>query len=670
MNQLSVLKLFKGYIGEKTDKIREGALKYGLLIPASASDEVYADAIRLYGKDGEAWNRTFHKSWSKVANAPIEELIYEQIIHYMTTYGFEELGVFSHESVYLPQERLEIPELAEDIELISIHAYTEEEVAEKLMTLLTSGIALSKDTVGCIVDLAELIDIGRFEEIRNREARIALCDAFAIAPEDPDEFLRYVIYKATGSALKIQDQETIGHLKLYSRKELLELFDRYLENDENEGMKKLASIFFRNKKLFLAMKTSAEEMKSPASILLHQFRNRPEETEEIRQMNHLINRVRKLADEYHHPLPLNKLDRLTSASTKIGDEELEKALDTITAFREIRILNGLSYALGNHVSIVYRIRNGRSYATERKVLEQDDYELIRKRQELVKRHLIGRLKESLAGKTVCLSKGFTYKAPTSEKQFVGNFPCGSSFEARRDSSVLFGIHWTNLEREPSDSGNSEENRVDLDLHTQNLEVSFGWNSAYRSDNADIFYSGDMTDAPLPNGASELFYIGRNVDSTFMLTINKYTFNPEKILFEVVLANAKERITPRELSQNYLVDPNDIILKIPMEMAPNESMMRLGFVYAFGDTIRAVFDSFSSRRMNVSHNDDPVFANTFNYLTASQETSLSLNELLKECGAVIIEEPLDENETALPETDYDLRLNHLTKESIIRLFDKK
>ena len=108
----------------------------------------------------------------------------------------------------------------------------------------------------------------------------------------------------------------------------------------------------------------------------------------------------------------------------------------------------------------------------------------------------------------------------------------------------------------------------------------------------------------------------------------------------------------------------------MEMAPNESMMRLGFVYAFGDTIRAVFDSFSSRRMNVSHNDDPVFANTFNYLTASQETSLSLNELLKECGAVIIEETLDENETALPETDYDLRLNHLTKESIIRLFDKK
>ena len=670
MKQQSVLKLFKGYIGEKTGKIRQEALQYGLLIPESASDEVYAEAIALYGKDAKKWNETFHKSWNKVASAPIEQLVYEQIIHYLTTYGFEELGIFSHDSVYLPQERLEIPELDEDIELISIHPYTEEEVSEKLMTLLTSGIALSKDTISCLTDLAELIDINRFEEIKNREARIALCDAFAIVPEDPDEFLRYIIYKATGNALKIQDKETIGHLKLYSRKELLELFQRYLRENEGDATKRLASIFYRNKKLFLAMKTSAEDRKSPASILLHQFRNRPEETEEIRQLNHLINRIRKLANEYHRPLPINKLDRLTSPSTQINDEELEQALSSITVFREIRILNGLSYALSGNPSIVYKIRNGRSYATERKTLDQDAYELIRKRHELVQKHLIGRLKETLAGKTVRLSKGFTYKAPTSEKQFVGNFPCASSYEVKRDSNVLFGIHWTNLERElPDASSDDNQNRVDLDLHTQNLEVSFGWNSAYRSDDADVYYSGDMTDAPLPRGATELFYVGQNVDSTFMLTINKYTFNPEKIPYEVILAKTKTRITPKQLNENYLVDPNEIVLTVPMEMAATESMMRLGFVYIFGDTIKVVFDSFSSSRLNVSRNDDPVFANTFKYLTASQESSLSLTELLKECGAVIIESPLEENETELPETDYDLRLNHLTKETIIRLFDK-
>ena len=40
MNDLSVLKLFKGYIGEKSDQIRKEGLKYGLLISDSASDEV------------------------------------------------------------------------------------------------------------------------------------------------------------------------------------------------------------------------------------------------------------------------------------------------------------------------------------------------------------------------------------------------------------------------------------------------------------------------------------------------------------------------------------------------------------------------------------------------------------------------------------------------------
>ncbi|MBR4462837.1 MAG: hypothetical protein IKS51_09685 [Erysipelotrichaceae bacterium] len=660
MNQLSVLKLFKGFIGEKTDRICKEALKYGLLIPASASDEVYADAIRLYGKDAEAWNQTFHKSWSKVASAPIEELFYEQIIHYMTTYGFEDLGIFSHESVYLPREKLEIPELKEDIELISIHAYTEEEVSEKLMSLLTSGIALSKNTINCIADLAELIDISRYEEIKNREARIALCDALAIAPEDPDEFLRYLIYKATGSTLKIQDQFTIGSLKAFSRKELLQLFQRYLENDEEAGMKKLASIFLRNKKLFLAMKTDLQK-KDPTSIISYfQSGTANVDKEESAKLNHLINRLAKLAKQYHQPMQINKLDRLTAPSTQISEEELLRALQGITVFREIRILNGLSYALSSVPSIVYKIRNGRSFATERRLLNETEQELIRKRHQLVYEHLIGRLKSSLEGKSIYLPKDILYKAPTSEKQFVGNIPCGSSFEAEHDSDVLFGIHWTNLDHE-----DEEDSRVDLDLHMQNLEASYGWNTAYRSDTNDIYYSGDMTDAPLPDGASELYYIGRNVESTFMFSINKYTYNPEKIPFDTVLARSPSGIAPEDANQNHMIDPNNIILTIPMEMAESENMMRLGFVYFTNDTIRMVFDSFNSSRLIVSRNDDPVFVHTFNYITTVQETSLSLKDLLKECGAVIIE-----NETDKENADFDLSLNALNKDTIIALFSEK
>ncbi|MBQ6559810.1 MAG: hypothetical protein IJL85_03170 [Erysipelotrichaceae bacterium] len=664
MNQLSVMKLFKGFIGEKTDRIREDALKYGLLIPQSATDDVCADAIRLYGKDAKAWNKTFHKSWNKVANAPIEELVLEQIIHYMTTYGFEDLGVFSHESVYLPHEKLEIPELKEDIELVSIHAYTEEEVSEKLMALLTSGIALSKDTISCITDLTDLIDISRYEEIRNREARIALCDAFSIAPEDPDEFLRYLIYKATGSTLKIQDQFTIDSLKAFSRKELLLLIQRYLKKDEDNAMKKLASVFLRNKKLFLAMKTPLHRLFNGSADIYWQVKNIfDNEKEEATQLNHLINRLAKLAKHYHRPMKVNKLDRLTAASTEISDEELLKGLESITVFREIRILNGLCYALSNNSSIVYRIRNGRSYATERKVLDETGQELIRNRYELVSKHLIGRLKPLLEGKTILLPDDFLLKAPTSEKQFVGNFPCGSSFEAKKDSDVIFGIHWTNLEHEDED-----DSRVDLDLHMQNTEISFGWNSAYRSEKQDIYYSGDMTDAPLPEGASELYYIGQDVDSTFLFSINKYTNNPEKIPFDTVLSRSPTGIAPKDLNQYHMIDPGSIIIKVPMEMAANESMMRLGFVYVTGDSIRMVFDSFSSGRLIVSRNDDPVFMHTFSYLAASQKSSLDLQDLLKECGAIIVNETNENNASSETKiTDYDLSLNALTKETIISLF---
>ena len=115
MNQLSVLRLFKGFIGVDSKDYIEDGFKYGLLVPKSAPEEVFKEAVKLYGKDGEKWNQTFHKSWEKVEKAPIEQLVLEQIVHYITTYGFEELGIYDKNSVYIPKEKLEIPELDKDI---------------------------------------------------------------------------------------------------------------------------------------------------------------------------------------------------------------------------------------------------------------------------------------------------------------------------------------------------------------------------------------------------------------------------------------------------------------------------------------------------------------------------------------------------------------------------
>ena len=83
-----VLRLFKSYLGEKSENFSKEGLKYGLLIPDTANENIIKEAIEQYGKDGEKWNQTFHKDFEIVKNAPIEDLIAQQLIHYITTYGF------------------------------------------------------------------------------------------------------------------------------------------------------------------------------------------------------------------------------------------------------------------------------------------------------------------------------------------------------------------------------------------------------------------------------------------------------------------------------------------------------------------------------------------------------------------------------------------------------
>ena len=182
-----VLRLFKGFLGEKSNSVSEEGLKYGLLIPSSASEAVVKEAIELYGKDGQKWNQTFHKDFEIVRNAPIEDLIAQQIMHYITTYGFESLGIYREDLVYIPKEKLEIPELdVDNIELITIKPYTSEQLTEKLMGLLTSGIALSEQTVKDVMVLSDFIDKNRFDEIVNREIKTTLYDKYNIMPRNPE----------------------------------------------------------------------------------------------------------------------------------------------------------------------------------------------------------------------------------------------------------------------------------------------------------------------------------------------------------------------------------------------------------------------------------------------------------------------------------------------------
>lgn len=663
-----ILRLFKGYLGEKTNNINEKALKYGLLIPDSANDEIVDIAIDMYGKDGKKWNQTFHKDFEIVKNAPIEDLIAQQMIHYITTYGFESLGIYDNDLVYIPREKLEIPELdLENIEFITIKPLTSDELTEKLMTLITSGIALSEQTVEDVEVLSDFIDKNRFDEVSNREIKTYLYDKYNIMPKNPDDFLRYMLFKLTGNTLKIQSVDMIYQVRRSDKNKALKMLESYL-TDEN-SYKKLSSIFLRNKQLFLALKVKKEDT-AYSDIKV--------------RMNRIINKLRKMSVIYHKPLPKNILDNLTNKDTTVNYDDLIKELDKITIFREMRILNGIRYRLFGNDNIVYRIRNGKSYVS---ILPGKTFEYINKLGGLhnfIMNHLMSRLSDKVKGKTIYIPENVVYAVPTSEKQFFGDIPEGSYIEVPRNDNIVYGVHWNNIKDGKANNycfyGETVlprgEERVDLDLKQMNKSDVFGWDASYRSSKSDILFSGDITNAELPAGATELFYVGQNVGNVaFLVTLNMYTNNSQDVPFEFVIANATHR---SENVSRYALDPNNILYKMDAVIKNTERQKTLGLI-TISDTIRFYFNEFSLGNSVATSRRDDITMGAFDYLNTYGKTQLKLNELLKDCGAIIVNEPtiktkviknVDGNEVSeIIDTpvDLDLSLESTTKDTIIDLF---
>lgn len=637
-----VLRLFKGYLGEPSNKVNEEALKYGLLIPDTADKKVVKEAIKQYSKDGEKWNQTFHKSFETVQDTPIETLVIQQIVHYITTYGFESLGIYDESNVYIPKEKLEIPELDKDtIDMIYIKPMTEEEVATKIMTLLTSGIALSSQTIDDIMVLSDFIKKDQIDEIKNREIKIALYNKYGIVPKNPEEFLRYLLFKTTSSTLKIQNNDTIYSIKHCDKQLALNLLSNYVTN---YGYDKLSSIFLRNKKLFLAFKIKEDNVYKEST-------------------NKIINKLRKLADENHKPLKPNKVDMLTQ---DIEFALEEKDLDNITIFRELRILNALNYYIINPKCncVLYRIRNGKSFVKDIKTISEHHDDLLRERYEFIANHLINRLREKVANKVIYIPSNVTYAVPTSEKQFIGNIPRGSFVDIPHDD-LVYGVHWTN----------TKNGRVDLDLKQMNANQVFGWDASYKND--FITFSGDLTDAPLPEGATELFAVSKDCeDSAFLVDLNWYNYNydpAEEVPYDFVIAKRNGM-----LKRDYVIDPNDIIVNIPSKITNKDIQKVLGMIVIKKEDIRFYFDDFVNGH-SITARFNETQRKAFDYLLAYNRLSLKLNELLDLAGATIINVPtylkttkkLNENNemvTIVEEVpaDIDLSLESITKETIIGL----
>lgn len=697
----ATLRLFKGVLTKMqlSEEPSEKGLKHGIYISSSFSDDVIDEAIKQYGKSGEEANQTFHKSLAKVKNEDIEQLYFEQIIHYLTTYGAEALDVYDPSNVFIPKEKLEVPELeiTDDISLIRILPITEECLRQRINDMITSNLALSKQTVWDIVSLSDYIDIDEYSEgdrylckITNKEVRTSLYGKFGILPKRGDEFLRYFLSKYCGKSLLIKDDMTIRSICVVNTDNVYDVLTRY---EEQYDLINLSKVYRRFKPLFLAMK------RHPKKELLRYYSDKDLKEEKMKcaKINNIINKISKLSNKYNEPMKDNDLnhflkwiDSLECSDMTSFKNAIRDKLKNASPYTVVKLYNYMNCLYENVLGYnLYKIRNGKIYV-ENMAIEDKPY-LNMATVETVK-GLVSEYVVDMYGKTVYLPSDIDYKVMQSEKQFVGNIPFGSSISIEKQS-LLVGIHWCNL------AGDNEEERVDLDLHLKSNKYDIGWNASWRE--SSILFTGDNTTAPLPDGASEFIYIDNDVkDTSFSIELNNYTTSVGPIPYEIIIAKApsKDNISN---NRNYVVDPNDIITKIPMTMELGQSEQIIGVLNVKDDVMHLIFTDLTTSNRCVSNNKD-FDKKVRDFIDLQEDTQLRLSYLLRTSGANILDTKtttadvayvMDEDMKLIPideadrkgvvytgddiyyrkeevPVDYDFSLEALTKDSFIKLFKKQ
>lgn len=612
-------------------------------------DELIKAVESVYGITAEKLNSSFHKSWLKIKNTDREQLVVEQLAHYLTTYGqeqpkeyliekeeqwgvdnlaekiielddFESNKIKDENYVYIPKEKLEIPDLdIGNIQLVVIKGYTKEELKEKLLALLGSGIALSEDTLKDVTELATFLELDESDisGIKNKEAKVALYDYLDIAPKNPVEFLRFALYKATDKTLLIKSPAVIGEIKEEANKpSIIKLFNSY---KKTYGLEKLATIFYRFKPLFLALK--ANERLKPT-----------------------INKIRRLATRYHKPMPEDYLNTITAKlkqGKKIDGDKLKAELKRVNTFRKIRLAYALKFRTKDVDSILYRIRNGKSYATSFIFEKKNSAKNIL---DIVLDSIVKDIAKNVKGKRIYIPDYMHYSLPATEKQFTGHFPSGTYVSVPKD--MIVGIHWENV----------NSHVIDLDLSVISpTEGKIGWDSNYRSEGKDILFSGDITDARGEIGATELFYVRRQKKEALILYVNYYNFEESvEVPFKIIVA--QEQVS--NFKENYMMNPNNLVSVAHSKVTQKEKI--LGLLVTTLNECRFYFAETHIGN-SITSSDNPVAEHSRKYLFGFYENSIGLKDVLIKAGAKVFNDNIKEKDV-----DIDLSPEALEKDSILSL----
>ena len=565
-------------------------------------------------------NSTFYQNWEDVTSKTRFELFIDQLLHYVTTYGTD----FACEgNGYVPNATPVGPvyiSLFKDYKVIM--PCTEEDVYNRCMDMLTSGIAMKQATIETIVDYVveyvtenDLLTTGEFDidDIANREAVTLLCDELGIAPNKKFDLFRYIMYKTTGSTLIIKNKPTINAIiRSNTQFDFNTLSDRQLIG--------LASIFYRFKPLFLAFKKTCTEGAYYSTPITS--RNA-----------HVINKIRRMAPKYHTPLAESVM---TTMLGKAHDSTvIAETATQMNTFQIIRLMNTIIERLNRtDEKVMYIVRNGKMFVKDAKSYDGmiTYYATVFN---ILKNELVSRISEKAT--YVKYPKNMVLACPTSEKNFVGDLPFGTYMDLQ-DSDSFIGIYWK-----------EEWGTRDFDLSVLNIDgIKVGWNSRYYSDNQDVVYSGDMTSAR-PEATEIMLFKKGATDGSVM--VNRYDGRDGSKFrfFGGVEPNMK-------LKGNYMVDPN--FIKFSADVVSDTVEQTIGLL----NDGRFYVMSLGSGNSIVSFHKGSKQNERYYASVLKAQSYIKLNYILSAAGFIDVDSVEE-----LPKDAQILDLTQMSRDTLINLF---
>ena len=611
------------------------AVKKGYIVHPDACTKSVLNFIREQNVD---YNSTFYKTFEDVTSKSRFELFIDQVLHYASTYGTDYQG-----EAYVPNEDYKDTIVFTFDKYKVITAVSKEEMCNKCINLFYSGIALKQETIiACADFLFDCVAAKEFnsanidvDKIQNREALVVVCSKFGKYPNNAISLFRYIVYAATNETLLIKNRTLIEKIK-----NSCNAFN--FRNLTEKQIVALSTIFFRYKPLFLAFKCT---MNSP-----------------------IINKIRRLAEKNHKPLKVGALecilnadylDKYATGEVYIDTDRLNAELENCTNFKLIRLIQTLvektvllmACMENNGVAEnknMYIVRNGKVFFknSEMKYNPEQICNIINVLKILktaIKSKLIENLKSNIEeGKTATYIplEGLNIACPVSEKNFVGNYPNGSFYEVK-DNNIL-GIFWKN-----------EWGTRDFDLSFQDINGNrVSWNTSYYnrgSNNSDVVYSGDMTDAN-PHATECIKF--SNTTQNGIFAINRYN-GSEGSKFEMFMSQSEMFDHNKVKTLPYMVDPNTIVFKTDCISDKAQKMLAIlcdGKVY---------LSNLSVGNGIVAHYNHTSPADIYNIYVLKSQTVLMMYQLLEEAGYKKVDDETKDENTV------DFRT--ATKADIIALF---